>query len=472
MAVFEVAPFLPSLLKKPEGPHTTVMIAAGQPRIRTLDDHKHKNKIFSQKSYGGTAPNIALFTNDGDRIGTSKGKRNIGDGNVMSVDVMHWNGQSGNPGAAYMTVSAATSGDAICISHMSVLDPTDGEGVGDFRFVPGEIAATCNNTTGTDYSWYYSDAPMEIDKGDDKYYRYPACLMIDRDAYVGPKPEFQKAAVKWEGFQIHLMDFTKDNKFFDSWNNDAGQMCNSPSRFHMYEKLNELQCPNIFVSTDTPAGALLPLKETAACEPSVLFPDPYQDPPCNNATLDLDVCPYGAERLYELTGELDPVKADKQDKAANLDNTVWARSPEAAAPADELTSSEKDPAESDDDDNPTRDLTAEDDDADAEIIPRHLPFHHQLVRSSIDDHSALRLCSDKHTIGPDFFSELEQLLCQTSTHTIFPVCTPERTKDCFDVETELLVYDRDPVKLARRGLTDVPLRDDGYAEVKRWARQV
>ena len=121
----------------------------------------------------------------------------------MSVDVLHWNGNSGNPGASYMTVSAASSGDAICISHITVLDPSDGEGVGDFRFVPGEIAGTCNNRTGTDWPWYHSSTPIGIPTSNGTKYAYPDCIMLDRDAYRGQ--ELQKAVTKYQGFQIHLM---------------------------------------------------------------------------------------------------------------------------------------------------------------------------------------------------------------------------------------------------------------------------
>lgn len=162
-----MAPFMPTL-KPPEGPHTTVWVGAGQPHVDKVQD---KADVYKSQSFGGKEPNLALFTNDGGRIGTHTAKGNIKDGAVSALDVMHWDGKHGMPGASYLTVSAGGT-DALCIAHVSVKDPTDAEGVGDYRFVPGEIAKQCNSV-GKDYPWFPSDAMMEIDKDGQQYHVYP-----------------------------------------------------------------------------------------------------------------------------------------------------------------------------------------------------------------------------------------------------------------------------------------------------------
>ena len=245
----------------------------------------------------------------------------------------------------------------------------------------------------------------------------------------------------------------------------------------MYEELNEMQCPNIFTQTDLAAGALLPLPETVACEPSVLYPRPYLDPPCANETMNLDICPLGAAGLYKKTGEPDPVLAEQQAEAAKVAHYgSYRRSSEAADEA-EATSPGEFAAEGDlDEDLVSTEDSSTDDNPDAiasssaDTLPKRQPLHRQLIRSSIVEHSALRLCGDRATVGPDFFSEHEQLLCQTSTHTVFPVCDSHSKGDCFDVETELLVYDKNPAKRALRGMTEDE-EDQPYISVKRWARQ-
>lgn len=166
-------PFLPGLFKRPEGPHTTVKLGVGTPHVDDTSKVKENADNAKKMSFGGDAPNIALFTSNGGRIGTYHSNKIINDANTaIDLDVMHWDKKGGMGPSAYITVSAGGP-DAICISHVTVLDPTGSEGVGDYRFVPGEVAKECNNV-GKDYPWFPSDAEMRISKDGQDYITHPA----------------------------------------------------------------------------------------------------------------------------------------------------------------------------------------------------------------------------------------------------------------------------------------------------------
>ena len=72
----------------------------------------------SGASTGGTVPNIALFDNNGQRLGFQQGTGSIKDGNYADVKVHHM-GSDNNKPASYISMSSS-SADAICISYLAI----------------------------------------------------------------------------------------------------------------------------------------------------------------------------------------------------------------------------------------------------------------------------------------------------------------------------------------------------------------
>lgn len=66
----------------------------------------------------------------------------------------------------------------------------------------------------------------------------------------------------------------------------------------------------------------------------------------------------------------------------------------------------------------------------------------QLVKSTREGNSAIRLCADKSAKGPDFVSLPENLYCDMESRVVYPVCQGDDNnaqKTCFDLERDELV---------------------------------
>ncbi|KAH7397367.1 hypothetical protein BKA66DRAFT_394575, partial [Pyrenochaeta sp. MPI-SDFR-AT-0127] len=59
-------------------------------------------------------------------------------------------------------------------------------------------------------------------------------------------------------------------------------------------------------------------------------------------------------------------------------------------------------------------------------------FVGRLVKSRDITQSAVRLCESKGSVGPDFFSEHEQMLCDMNRRKLYPACTGDAESECFD----------------------------------------
>jgi hypothetical protein len=75
----------------------------------------------------------------------------------------------------------------------------------------------------------------------------------------------------------------------------------------------------------------------------------------------------------------------------------------------------------------------------AAVSQAPLNFKSQLVKSGLNSSSAAKLCSEKHTIGPDFVSLSEKLYCDMDTRQLHPLCEQGVEKLCFDVDQDELV---------------------------------
>ncbi|KAI1611841.1 hypothetical protein EDD36DRAFT_267931 [Exophiala viscosa] len=69
---------------------------------------------------------------------------------------------------------------------------------------------------------------------------------------------------------------------------------------------------------------------------------------------------------------------------------------------------------------------------------RDFDFRTQLVKSSREGNSAVRLCADKSAKGPDFVSLAENLYCDMESRIVYPVCDNNQNS-CFDLERDELV---------------------------------
>lgn len=259
----------------------------------------------------------------------------------------------------------------------------------------------------------------------------------------GAKQKRIDPQVPYEGFQIHTVDFKQTNGLWQSWQNDSRQMCGSQARFTMYKRINEMNCPQIFmpIPQDTPIPIDNPT--TLGCYPDHTIDDPFNDP---KVPFDL------AEKLYETTRR--PMPKSYQDKwKAEQFGQVYARSSSPPPPGSSRSWKR-------DQTHQLRKRREED----AALLGR-VPFHRQLVRSHYEDHSAVELCSDPATVGPHFYSEREGMFCETDTHELYGRCESVEEDGCFDVESE---------RVRLRGEGGLKERDadadaePAYPRVQRW----
>lgn len=145
------------------------------------------------------------------------------------------------------------------------------------------------------------------------------------------------------------------------------------------------------------------MREISACHPDVWHPDPHTDP---------------AEKMYD--------EWKVHDDAYKVYNDATYKDPKYSSGVRPCKRSPMGPV-------PVAQPVASTD-CDKRRSARRLGFHERLVRSAYDEHSAVALCEDIATRGPDFFSEKEQKLCHMETHQLYDACNDDigvNTK-CFD----------------------------------------
>jgi hypothetical protein len=423
------APSVPSWLQAANdgGIHSNVEIGVGipwtDPSQMGSDNDAAKQQLYKDLGFGGDAPNIALFDAEGNRIGVYQANgAKINQEDQPSFPITSFD-KSNDAEPDYLTLS--TSGtDNICIDHVSVV-----HGNAKMAFVPGEIAKVCNNATGKDYPWYPSGAKMTVSTQGNDYDYFPACL------FLGGDPHAPAGDAPYEGLQIHLSDFHIDNSTMRAWNNDPTQMCASLSRFAMYKHMNEMTCPQVFAPPQ-PGGAMLPIKEVSACHPDVWHTSPINDPALTTAQADAIYNLFGYMRAPTTNPECplnhgkpqgicvhNPPKRSVGNLLRSLGNTIW---PTKRIPKPERKRSQ---------------------------------FHQKLVRSSITQHSAIEVCTDPATRGPDFYSETEGMLCEMTTHKLYPACSDEYKTDCFDTTKNVI---------RRAGKIRARYEFSGYTHIAKW----
>lgn len=65
----------------------------------------------------------------------------------------------------------------------------------------------------------------------------------------------------------------------------------------------------------------------------------------------------------------------------------------------------------------------------------------RLVQSNIPEHSAIDLCGSETSVGPDFVSTVEGVMCDMGTKQHMPLCAIGVLGRCFDLKTTSVLVD-------------------------------
>lgn len=414
--LISLAPMVPDFVGQNDHPKIKVNVMAGLPNI-TVEEHSDRERIYKDRSFGGSAPTISLFNANGDRVGflRNKGGKNTIKQN-QPKDLMIDYIEGGNTEKAeYMTVTAGGN-DAICISAIWLTHPASSDS---YAFLPGEVAHVCQQHD-PEKNYYTSQSSTSIQfKGPDGNVKEarPRCMWIDKPDNKG------RSATHFQGFQVHLPDFKLDNTTFKSWEQDPAQMCDSLARFGAYDISNEVMCPQIFIPAPK-YGARLPLREVRGCLPSIipaaedgkLWPDVCDDPRLQlqdrfNIAMMYDIwCKrdwfyYCVDAFGVCDNNFDQ---RKRSIGPREKNEVRAQRPKRFVPTKNGFPSPDHPVQK--------------------------RFAGMLVKSWDVTQSAIRTCTNTHSLGPDFYSEPEQMFCDMTERKLYPKCQTqdEAEKECFD----------------------------------------
>lgn len=171
-------------------------------------------KTNSDVNMGGSVPHVALWDDNGHRIGQYKGDRNghldIGSETNFPIEHSQTEPSFTNAQATYLTLSMMEK-DAICVSYISLTWPN---GVNYMFF--GDVGYQC----GVD--WYYSD--LIVDAGGYQ----PRCIWLDKDKSNG---------LHFQGMGLHITDFFATSERAKEYQDIPDAMCKSTPRFQMYPNL-------------------------------------------------------------------------------------------------------------------------------------------------------------------------------------------------------------------------------------------
>lgn len=188
-----------SLFNHAEGPQISTNIRIG---IGTTN---------SAANTGGSVPHVALWDDNGHRIGQYTGDENghLDVGSETNLRIEHYQTEPkySNAQATYVMLSMLES-DAICVSYISMTWPN---GVNYMFF--GDVGYQC----GVD--WYHSD--LIVDASGYK----PRCIWLDKDHSNG---------LHFGGMGMHITDFFATPERADEYKMIPDAMCKSTPRFQMY----------------------------------------------------------------------------------------------------------------------------------------------------------------------------------------------------------------------------------------------
>lgn len=346
--------FLQSSLP-PAAPHIMVRIYAGL-------------GASSSTGTGGDAPTVALWDSVGTFLGsTGETDQVIGDGEFIDMPIPPLSTIS----AEYMAVAAYREDD-ICIASISVT-MANGQ---DTLAMYGDIASQCGAP------WYLSNEIL----GDNNF--KPRCVWITSE------PTDQHP---YQGFGIHLPDFTPTDERTAQYNSNRASMCHAQPRFSMYTDINEGDTIPIFKP---------PLIQT---EGTLVDQDPNAVPTAPMVQADA------------ITGLLTPITARPLGNA--VDGV-------ASGPSSVIDGKVVAPqTQSDGSSRRSRRQTTG-----SSWMQTHL------IVSQDSQHTATVLCESATSSGPDFVSLSEGLFCDMDEKELWPLCSSANaTTSCFDMASNTLL---------------------------------
>ncbi|KAK6833407.1 Cytochrome c oxidase assembly protein COX19 [Apiospora arundinis] len=160
---------------------------------------------------GGNVPHIALWDNDGKRIGQyhAGSKDKIGDGEVKTITVEH--NENGNKQAdPYYIMLSNLENDALCIAAITVANQKIS---GTFY---GDTGYTCGQ------SWFLSDNAIGSN------FQKPKCVWIDAD---------HSNKINARALSFHLNDMAPSTDKMAQYHDKSETLCQSTPRFSFWGNL-------------------------------------------------------------------------------------------------------------------------------------------------------------------------------------------------------------------------------------------
>ena len=214
----------------------------------------------------------------------------------------------------------------------------------------------------------------QLKTGDNDY--QPACVWIDRNRSNG---------LAFQGFGTHITDFAGTDARAQQYQNNQDLMCKAAPRFKMYENLD---------SGDT---------------------IPYFSPPLN----------YVKDNLTDV------------DPQVVLDKSHWALQKETKHMNKAIVDGDPEPAKfkrSYNVSNPGYINSTSGYNSTLGSSNSTQPFN-DIIISESRWHSAKELCKSPNSVGSDFVSLTEGLLCDMNSRLLWPVCSATKQSGCFDQTT-------------------------------------
>jgi hypothetical protein len=348
-------------------------------------------------SLGGNIPSIGLWDELGQSIGTSIAS---GDkkpqGNFVDIKIVA-NATVGNVPPAYVSVSAGGT-DGICISLLSMTFPD-----GSSAAWNGDVAFQCR---GQRSKFFESILPISSEGS----VVTPKCVWIDRDGTSG---------IEHQGFGFHVRDFFNVPEQIRAYNKTLDLLCNSGPRFRMYTALRPedpvlmfrpplnytpegldadpsrvIRNPGVFTDEDQEA------KRLVCTDPSLC--DVVSAERCRGVSQQIQRSG-GRDSSVCINGRL----GDKQGRRTP-DIGIWSNS----------TGLEIDLIGQQNFALPQSELSWK--------------FDGEVIISTLESHSASRLCEHPDSWGPSLVSMKEMKMCEMRTRTLYDVCSSRKTTCCFN----------------------------------------
>ncbi|KAI9157914.1 Ankyrin-3 [Paramyrothecium foliicola] len=368
---------------------------------------------------GGNVPHIALWNEEGKRLGKHDPKRTKKEeGGDYTVAIPHDLGPEEDP-AGYIMLSNFEN-DAVCISAIYITD----DHLSTVWF--GDYGKKCG------MSWGISKEEIGSDR------ITPDCVWLDGDNTDG---------LNARAMSFHIKDMVGSFDRAEQYENIPETMCGSTPRFSFW-------------------GSLFPDSWIPFFDPPLAYEEDSQ-----SGGLGKDVEPF---RVLDRGSEYDksqymfrgqnlgrPTKEDYDWRGGYCsEQDLWGQSFCPARPKDERDAGAAKKS-------PYKTLTKNPNKTSTKNIVKRRPHRRgisdRLIVTSKKGHSARKLCESETSYGPDTASIVEGLFCDMETKTLYPFCGEKTKETCFDVDSKSLLL-ANGSKIRQRGAT-IP---KGYNQIDTW----